>query len=400
MIIRKSDWIRRSALILAMLISGGNLIFPRLPMLVLMFLLCLAARNWVVEIRKNMLVIFLLLSAVLFMTLLRPSGVDLASTAIRYANFFGGILLIDLYLHAESGALARDLYAIGRFMAWQAIFTMVLAEFFGFLFFPIEIHDTLYSTVLGVLNYHVMVDDSALRADGFFYEPGVFQIYLNLFLYLTLFLYRSWSMRLLALLGVACTQSTTGAVIAFMLISCFAVTRYINRGSILARLAKFAVAAVFTAALAAVAAINISDKLTGDNQGSFWARQYDLITGINIITEHPWSGIGFDYEQYYKASSELGYAETELPDRITVDRGNSNGIIFLLYSIGIPLAIPFLIGMLRQSLLPHRFMVGAVLFLGCFGESLVFTPFFLMFIFSGLLTSGSRAPAVQAVLSP
>jgi O-Antigen ligase len=375
-----------------MLISGGNLIFPRLPMLIGIVFLCLLARHWVIDFRRNMLPILLLLSAVVLLTLLRPAGVDLASAAVRYANFFAGLLLLDSYLHAGTAALARDLFVVGRFMAWQALLTQVLARFFGFLFVPIEVSDTIYSTVLGVFNYHVMVDDTALRADGFFYEPGVFQIYLNIFLYLTLFVFKSWKLAILAVLAVLCTLSTTGAVTAFAIICWFIPTRYINRGSLGARVAKAGVAALVIAALGAVASINIADKLAGENRGSFWARQYDLITGLNIIVEHPLIGIGFDYNQYYKASSELGYAETELPDRITLDRGNSNGIIFLLYSVGIPLGIPFLIGMFRQTLLPDRALVGLILFLGCFGESLIFTPFFLMFIFSGLLLRARMAP--------
>ena len=380
-----------------MLISGGNLIFPRVPMLVGIVLLCLLARNWVIDFGRNMLPIFLLLSAVLLLTVLRPAGADIESTAVRYANFIAGLLLLDLYLHAGTAALTRDLYVIGTFMAWQALLTMVFAYFLNYFFIPVEISDTLYSTVLGILNYHVMVDDNALRPDGFFYEPGVFQIYLNIFLYLTLFVFKSWKQRLLALLAVLSTQSTTGVVITFTLIFAFIATRYINRGSLLMRVAKGGVAAIALGALTVVAVNNISDKFAGGNQGSFWARQYDLLTGLNIIAEHPVFGIGFDYDQYHRASNELGYADTLLPDRITLDRGNSNGIVFLLYSIGIPLSIPFLIGMFRQNLLPGRFLVGITLFLGCLGEALVFTPFFLMFIFSGLLVKKPVARVAQVI---
>ncbi len=362
-------------------------------MLFLLALLCLVARDWVIDIKRNMLPIFLLLAVVLVLTILRPAGADLQSTAIRYANFIGGILLLDLYLRAGAGALMRDLYVLGRLMAWQALITMVLARFFNFLFLPVEISGTLYSTIAGIFNYHVMVDDSALRPDGLFYEPGVFQIYLNVFLYLTLFVFKRWKEAVVALLAVVSTQSTTGIIIASMLTGWFVATRYINRGSVPVRVAKFFVAAAMVGALALVTYSNINDKLSGDSQGSFWARQYDLITGLNIIAEHPLAGIGFDYDQYYHASGELGQADTQLPDRITQDRANSNGIIFLLYSIGIPLSIPFLFGMFRQTLFPDRLLMGAVIFLACTGESLVFTPFFLMFIFSGLLM---KIPAARA----
>jgi hypothetical protein len=129
------------------------------------------------------------------------------------------------------------------------------------------------------------------------------------------------------------------------------------------------------------------EKFSGDSQGSFWARQFDLLTGINVIMENPVIGIGFDYTEYYRAAAHLGFSDTPLTERITDDRGNTNGIVFLFYSIGIPLGIPFLVGLFRQQLLANRWMIGGALALSLMSESMIFTPFFLMFIFSGLLLS-------------
>jgi hypothetical protein len=174
-------------------------------------------------------------------------------------------------------------------------------------------------------------------------------------------------------------------------------TRYINRGSLPARIAKFMFAVILIVPLVFVASGNIKQKLTGESQGSFLVRQYDLLTGANVVLENPWLGIGFDYEQYHRAANRLGYADTSLPGQITLDRSNSNGVVFLLYSIGIPLSIPFLIGMFRQVLFPQRILVGILLLLGLMSESIIFTPFFLMIIFSGLLLRRRFAPAARAV---
>ena len=118
------------------------------------------------------------------------------------------------------------------------------------------------------------------------------------------------------------------------------------------------------------------------------------------MAANPLLGIGFDYDQYRHAASRLGYADTPLPGRMTEERTNSNGVVFLLYSVGIPLSVPFLIGMFRQRLFPHRVLMGIVLFLGLMGESIIFTPFFLMIIYSGLLLRGRgarTAPAANAL---
>jgi len=384
-------------LILAMLISGGNLLIPRLPVLFIIVLLYLIACDWVLDFRMRMLPILVLLACILLLTILRLTGSDLESTAIRFANFIAGLLLLDLYLSAGAGALRRDLYVILHVMAWQALLTVMLATLFNFLFIPFPVNEPPYSTLLFVFNYHVMLEDSTalIRPDGFFYEPGVFQIYLNIFLYLALFVFRSSWKSALAVVAVFSTQSTTGVLICLTIVFAYIATRYLNRGSLPVRVAKVFVAAILIAALGAIAAVNIQDKLSGDSQGSYLAREYDLFTGMNIIAANPWFGIGFDYDQYYRASSQLGFADTILPDRILQEHGNSNGIIFLLYSIGIPLGIPFLIGIFRQIFFPNRILMGVVLLLGFFGEAIIFTPFFLLIIFSGLTLKSRTAQVAQ-----
>jgi hypothetical protein len=397
-LLRKSDLIRRTVLVLAILISGGSLLFPRLPILFLIVLLYLAARDWVLDFKRQVLPILVLLSVILLLTVLRPVGTDIESTATRFANFFAGLLLLDLYLRAGAECLRRDLYLILTFMAWQAVFTVVLAQSFNFLFVNMTVAETPYRTFLGLFTYHVMLEDSGfmIRPDGVFYEPGVFQVYLNIYLYLSLFVFRNAWRTMLAAVGVLLTQSTTGILIAMTIIFAYMATRYLNRGSLAMRVAKVFVAAVIVAVVAGVASMNIMNKTVGDSQGSFWARQYDLITGINVISQNPLLGIGFDYGQYYRASSQLGFADTQLPERIIQDRGNSNGIIFLLYSIGIPLSIPFFIGMFRQRMFPDRVLFGVLQLLAFLGESMIFTPFFLMIIYSGLLTTGRNSQLAQA----
>jgi hypothetical protein len=397
MSVRKSDLIHRIILLLAMLMSGGSLLAPRLPILIIIVLLCLAARDWVIDLRREMLPIVGVLAAIFLLTLFREEGGTAESTAIRFANFIAALPLLDLYLRAGASALQRDLYAILKLMAWQALLTVVLGETLGFLFTEVNVQDTYYHTLLGLFTYHVTLEDSTalVRPDGFFYEPGVFQIYLNILLYLALFVFRRALWACVALAAVFATQSTTGVLIALLLLGAYVVERYIRRGSLAARVFKTLGALAVVVPLAFAASGNIREKLSGESQGSFLARQYDLLTGINVVTANPVLGIGFDYEQYHRAASRLGYAETPLAERLTEERSNSNGVVFLLYSIGIPLSIPFLVGMFRQRFFPNRVLVGVLLLLALMGEALIFTPFFLMIIYSGMLLGG-RSPRAAA----
>jgi O-antigen ligase len=380
--------LRRWVLLLTILISGGNLLLPRAPILLLM--MALMAWGAALQVRRKstgrFAPVILVLAAVLALTVLRPGPLHVESTIVRFANFIAALLLLHLYLAAGLDGLARDLSVVLRPMAWQAVLTVLLAHSLGVLFIPITVGETTYHSLLLIFNYHVSIEDPAalIRPDGFFYEPGIFQIYLNIYLYLVVFIFRSRRQALLAVLAVLATQSTTGVLICMLLLGT-ALARHLRFAPFKQKLTAALLAAVVAGPIAQIAYTNITNKLSGELQGSSWAREYDFFTGLNVIAENPLLGIGFDYEQYYQASARLAYAETLLEDRLTEERGNTNGIIFLIYSIGIPLALPFLWGLFRQRFLPDRWLVGVCLFLSLLGESVVFTPFFLLIVFSGLL---------------
>jgi hypothetical protein len=401
MSLRPRDYFRRIALLLAMLISGGSLVLPRVPMLALMVIMAVLAGAKVFEVRRKVLPVLAVLAVILLLTLLRPAGVQFESLVTRFANFGAGLVLLELYLASGRAALWNDLRVIVHPMAYQAIATIVVGQIAKFLFVPFEIEGSPYSyyTFLGVLNYHELYVEwvanriGPVRPDGFFFEPGIFQIYLNLYLYLALFVFRSKRQSLLAAMAVLATQSTAGVVTCLILITSFLATEYVIRGRLAARVLKTVGGLIILTPLIVVVALNVTEKLSGDLRGSFWARQYDLETGLNVIAAHPLLGIGFDYKDYYGVAGPLGDSHTPLGASLTRDRGNTNGLVFLAYSVGIPLSIPFLIGIFRQRLFPHRLLVGSALSLFLMAESMIFTPFFLMILFSGMCyQSQSRRP--------
>ena len=104
---------------------------------------------------------------------------------------------------------------------------------------------------------------------------------------------------------------------------------------------------------------NLNEKLFGVAQGSSWARQYDLFTGLNIISENPWLGIGFEVNRYLEASGRLGFEDTLLTETQLAERPTSNGVIQLFYSLGIPLGLVFVFGVMRQRLFQHRGLIAA-----------------------------------------
>ena len=382
------DVARRIALFAAILISGGNLLFPRLPILAVLIaatLLAMAATPRT-AIRARFGAIYGLLAVLLLAIILRSGFGELSSILVRYANFLAGILLLKLYLKAGTDAFARDLVVLLRPLAWIALATVFLATLFEPAFQTIEVEETTYHHFLYIFNFHVMLEDAGglKRPNGLFYEPGVFQIYLNLYLYLALFVLRSRWQSVLAFAALLSTQSTTGLAVAGLLLAVH-FWRLLGRGPAHRRLMAATLGVLIAVSLSGFVIDNVQSKFTGEFRGSWWARQYDLLTGLNVVAANPLMGIGFDPEQYRSHANQLGFANTELDDSQTIDRGNSNGIVGLLYAVGIPLSLPFLWGLFRQRMLPDRALVGALLFISFLSEAIVLTPFFLLFILSGLL---------------
>jgi len=288
--------------------------------------------------------------------------------------------------------LSKDLLPIFRFMVLQIFLTIALAMFAGYMFSPVQVGDTIYYTIFWVLTYHVTIasDAGLVRPDGFFFEPSAFQVYMNIFLFISLFVLRRRNDIFLALAAVFMLQSTTGILIGLFLVAAYYMVNFKTSG-MSGRFLILIVAPLVAAPLLVIAAINLESKVTGDYRGSTWARQYDFFTGLNVIRANPLFGIGFDYERYKSEARRVGYDAGELDFSATADRTNSNGLLTLLISIGIPMSLPFLFAMFRQRFFKPALVFGVLLTLSFLGQAIMLTPFFLMIMFSAMLTAAQSA---------
>lgn len=379
--------LRRLAIFFAMLMSGGNLAAPRIPLLILVLGICFVCRGPTFGVKRDMWAIGLLLFGVLVVATLGAQTIDLMAFATRYANFIAGGALLGLYLAEPRDTIIRDLRPIFQFMGFQIIGTVLLALLLPQLFRPWPINDVMYQTVFWVFTYHTTIANAGglVRPDGFFWEPGVFQIYMNIFLFMSLFVTKRRLDVALAIVGVLLLQSTTGLLIALMLFGVGFAQRF-HRASTGEKLAAVLVAPLLAAPLLLIAVENFTAKTSGDFRGSSWARTYDFYTGVNVILAHPLLGVGFDDERYKREAARLGYADTRLDYSSTAERSSSNGIVALIASIGIPMSLPFLIAMFRQRFFPKQLLFGMMLMLAFTGEALMLTPFFLMLLFSAMLS--------------
>lgn len=388
--------LRQVALLAGILISGGLGLIPREPMLVIVLGTCFALRNPLRLFRPEFALIWLVLLAVAGVVLIGGESFQIAPMIVRYANFFAGLALLLIYIDERRSTLGDDLYPILKLMAFQAMLTPIAYIFFSGFFTSFRILDTQYSTFLYIFTFHEFADLGFLfkRPDGFFFEPGVFQIYLNIFLFICLFVRKQRLLDIgLAVAAVVATQSTTGIVILLLQFS-VAYLLWLRTADRSQKLGVFVFVPIMLLPLGAYMTYNVTEKFYGQLSGSAEAREYDLRTGINVALEQPLTGIGFDYEKYFDVASRVGYREAELSRENITERGNTNGIVVMFYSLGFPLAIVFLLGILRQRLFRPGLLMALLVVLSLTAESLSFTPFFLMLMFSGLLIQPKRITSI------
>ena len=399
---KTQDRARRIALFLSILMSGGLLIFPRLPILVLLIPLTLLAAGFQLPTLERFSRIYIVLGVILIVFFLRPGTLDFESLLIRFANFVCALFLLSCYLNSPVGAFANDLYYILRLMAFQAIGTALLAVTLGGLFYPVESGDVPYKTILLIFTYSAITEETSrfVRPTGFFFEPGVFQMYLNIYLYLALFVFRSVRQSVLGVFAVLSTQSTTGVFLLAMILGVAFFNNFSKR-SIGNQVLGLLLIAVVAPPLVLTVMENANEKIHGEYRGSSAAREFDLYTGLAVIKENPLLGIGFSHDRYLEASRRLGYFGADLSVEDAEERPTSNGLLYLVYTLGIPISLVLFVAIFLQGFFRHRWIIGFLLAASLSTEAIIYTPFVMAIIFSGFVPLGRailggdfRRPAV------
>jgi hypothetical protein len=379
---------RQIILFCTILLSGGNLIIPRGLLAALSILLTMVYLRGSSDTRGiQRKFAYIWLGVVILLSLRQTETADLMATFTRIANFIVALALLHIYAEEGRENLMTDLTKVITPMTIQAVLTVVFAFVLPNYFMFVDTPEASFSTFLGVFNFHDVGGSDLLfvRPDGFFFEPGVFQIYLNILLFILLERKRSWLSIFTAILALICLQSTTGFLILGLQLLYFSMKGVSLHKSGLKGAVRFAVIALVAVGILPFMQSNIEAKLFGNNASSANARQFDLIAGSMVIAEHPLLGIGFNHDTYLDISTNYGSDNSKLDaDDQHTGRYTSNGILMAIYTIGIPLGFVYLLGLVRQELMPHRLLFGMILFLALSTESLVFTPFFASFALRGL----------------
>ena len=235
-----------------------------------------------------------------------------------------------------------------------------------------------------------------VRNQGWFWEPGINQIYLNILLYLEGFVFKRgrWTIPLI-IFAILTTYSTSGIFIMIIVLF-FIFIRLIKRNRLLILLAI-----ILSFPLYYIAKLNIEDKTIGEKSSSFQKRYLDLVQPLAIASDYPITGVGLDRTYFLKLRSKLQiednfgkiiqtYTGFERTSNST-DKGSSNSLTYLMASMGFPIAFFIIYCLFKQTLFPYKKKVFMLIILiSVLSEPLLLRPFFLIFIVSGMISFFSK----------
>lgn len=220
-----------------------------------------------------------------------------------------------------------------------------------------------------------------VRNQGFFWEPGVLQIFMNILLYLSLTYYKSLKYSILSLLIIITTWSTSGMIIAFLQLA-FYLVKNIKKRKIF-----YTIPIIFIGLLifGYFVQSNLKEKIGGSKEGSAIQRQIDTLSTMNIIRNHPLVGIGMDTDNYNRL---LKKATVFIPGKQGSLGGKayvSNSLLYLATYFGIPLGLLFLYAFYKQNIFKkNRMLFFLIIVLSSLVEPVLFLPFFTFFLISGI----------------
>jgi len=368
--------------VLAVLISGGMFIIPFLGLYIVFGFLVIFQMfisNPILNNSKWNIIFYLIIILIHSIILLHPGESFTHILDKMYIFIISFVFFIGMNNKQEY----KDfLYKVLGLVVYNIIASFVLYVVYKGVFQTTEY----YNSFIYVFNY--VTYDSVIfpRFMGPFFEPGVTQIYLNIYLYLILFEYKkSLLYILLTILSIILTQSTTGYVITGVIILYYLLT---DKGLLSSVGLKVAIIVAIIAIYPTINT-NMNDKLTssGNKYGSYESRSVDLQLGLKVLYNNPILGIGFNYDNYYKEAGDfidnidtsvISFSNSEFK------RGNSNSIIRLFYSLGLILSIPIIYGLYNQSIFKEKKLFFLIMILSLSSESLLFSPFFLYISYSGI----------------
>jgi hypothetical protein len=229
------------------------------------------------------------------------------------------------------------------------------------------------------------------RMTGLAWEPGIWQMFLNINFLFALCEKRSNLQLFLAVVSTLCCFSTTGILVTLLTFILYIL--FIARGfSIRQWLLPVLVICLFSPLIMN----NISEKIDGRHMGSGATRIADFFTGGVLLLNNPI--LGADKELATASNNELIAATKAAFWRgnykdgafeAYMDVKNSNGYMIFLLDWGLPVGIFLLTSLFRSNFINHRrfnTVLMLIILITMSAQAISRTSFFYFFILASLFS--------------
>jgi hypothetical protein len=358
---------------------GGEFIF--IPLLLFSCISLLIQSNYSLRILKSFTIATTVMT---FFLVLNWILTGFIISEIEYPKYIFRVIVMNLSLFA---LLNRNPYFSYKTFEWvfaiisvHAFFNFVLCSTVQPLFYIVGSSDQSFTAAsfLYVFFFNSFITVAGIdicRNQGFFWEPGVLGFILNIYLFIILIIKekKNYAWILFVCFLIITTFSTTG--LALMLLQAIYYF-FQNRISV----KKILMICVVGVALVPFFISNLKEKTSGDGEVSYIMRNYDSFIALDMIRNNPIVGIGLSSDRYKTEQQKYPrFFNSDLKE----GRGNTNSILTIFVSFGIPLGALIMFLLYKQVFIedfPKFAFVLFVVFLA--SEPLLMSGFFIMIMSS------------------
>lgn len=389
------DKFRRILSLAIMLFSGIGMRILQFKGSILVWMLILFILNFksILKITfRTWLGVGLLIALSILMSLLKGAAIPY----LIIVSIISALFVLSNYFN-NKGAFFSDFSKLLQFYMYYALLAIPIMMFGTSMLNQVTLNGMEYRTCYwlfwfgggGPSFFH------GFRPDGLCWEPGIWQLFLNLNILFALYEKRSNKNIFLAVIASLSVFSTTGIIIMAFVILIYFIT-LIKKNTIRKLLIPIIIIIVSYPLLMQ----NLNEKINGQYMGSGMTRFADIFTGVNLLIANPIFGAKTDLaiasENYsmWKVKKEFwkgNYTDGSFEGFMTVT--NSNGIIIFLLNWGLPIGLYLLYRSLRSNLfIDKRFsiMIMLTIYISMFAEAISSTSFFYFFVLSSLLLAPDK----------
>lgn len=226
------------------------------------------------------------------------------------------------------------------------------------------------------------------RANGVAWEPGNFAAYVNIFVFINLFVRKNTRSVIIGVIALVLAFSSIGFIVLFMQIIIASVMnlRHIWRKN---TMLKLLLIPIIFFGLINLTFNNLNEKIYGERSGSGATRFMNTYSSLITIYNNPLLGTGFDFEKYSKELNETYNESREvMREYVSSDKvstvSSTNSFLRLYVQLGIPIGLFLTISLFYQTIIPrHKFIFGVVVIVSASSAPIMLTPFYFMFVMSG-----------------